>query len=646
MFAGLCALGMSLLNAAAWAQDAPDSCQPAVIKDAFQQYVQTVTKQRVIQIQQRLNGLGYGPIDSDGVLGADTRLALQRFCRAHAVQAGAADIAATLVELLDQAPAATTPAAATPSTAAESERADTVGVYYRWSPPQQDSDDGQSQDNEQGGEPQPVADATLPDPILEALSGIAGIAYANATLFESALAQVFAGSNLEYRPYLDDILAQARVEPGAKLNPIQVSGADCGCSGEHSSLVYGFYPYWLADGTPQALDFSLFDRIAFYALTLNAEGDIQSPLQWSDDWDAAGFINLAHKYRVAVDVTIQARGWQAWDGKRLRRAVGATVEAVTQQFTPSQTSLLNDPLTLFEGGAAVRGDGVTLVFDNYTESAGKRANLITFVNQVAQRLAERERDYHINILLDLDVAALDQQAALSDLESILLDSSDGDAAPVNYVFVFLQQPTSDAKKILRRNIEDEFRGAQRKAVLRKIVPVISPDGHADDPRGAFTQFTDDLIYFQDNFAGVGLWPLPLASDADMAAIKSRIVELYSAAGDDDHIGGLVDQYMPGLCQFACPNRWAFRLAFDLLVAVLGIYALVAIWVCRLRSFYKQHFLYFAAAGLTTLLIFIISLICDPYWQARADAVIASLGVLIALVMTVRYVSRATRPPLP
>ena len=633
----LLGLLLSGLGPGAWAQQDAASCEFNTLRDAFQAYVQTVDASQIGAIQERLNALGYGPIDDDGVLGRDTRLALQQFCQARQVQVGADRLAVTLVTLLQQTPAAPPrPAAAEPDASAN--------VYYRWGAaeeePPAESPQGQADDGAA------TADvAAIPDVVNELLADMEGIVYPNAMLFRDALAQRFADSGVDYRPYLEQILDQARVVVKGPLQSLQWQGADCGCSRDFTSLVYGYYPYWQADGEVQALDFSLLDRIVFYALSLTPEGEIRNPLQWSDTWNAAAFIATAHRYRVDVDLAIHASGWQRWDRKTLQRAARAIVATATETFSRERGGLLNDPLGWLEGGASQQGDGLTLIFADYTASLGNRSNIITLVTTVFKLLQQEARDYRLNIQLDADITALDGQTAFSDLAAILLGDEDS-PAPVDQVLLFLQQPTTDTKKTLRRVIEDEFHGAQRKAVLRKIVPVISPYGHGDDPRGAFTQFSDDLIYFQDNFAGVGLWPLPLESDADMTNIRSKIIELYSRASSDDHIGGLVDQYLPGLCQFACPNRWLFRLAFDVLLGALLLYGLAAFWFCRLRSIYKARFPYFAAAGLATLLIFLISLVCDPYWQARADAVIATLGLLIAIVITVRYVSRATRPPLP
>jgi len=631
----LCML-LTLFSSVTFSQQQAESCQLATIKESFHAYLQTTVRQRVTTIQDQLNALGYGPIESDGVLGADTRLALRQFCQAKEVKSSPDEIAMVLVELLDQIPVKKETLESQPAvekTPAETEAV--VDVYYRWSEPEEEDEaDSDAAESAEDDEQQNTA-KILPDELIEALSTIEGIAYPNERLFKYALANLFIQSALDYRPYLDLILSQARIEPDEKLNPLQVSGDGCGCSADFSSLVYGFYPYWLATSeAKQVIDFSLFDRIGFYALSLNQQGVIDKPLQWSNKLGAVEFINTAHKHWVDVDVTIHATGWQMWDKKHLMRAVMSTADTVTQVFNPADSTLLSTP----ESQSSAQGDGVTLVFADYIGSIANRTNIISFVTALAKTLTDSDREYQINIVLDIDVNELDQQQAFKDLDAILLEHN-GKPALVDHVFVMLQQSTSKAKKTLRRIIEEEFSGADRKAVMRKIVPVISPHDE-------MSQFTDDLIYFQDNFAGVGLWPLPLDSDAEVETVKAKIIELYSSINGDSYVGGIINKYAPELCEFACPNRWLFRISFDLLAGLIFLYAVLAIWVYRLRSLYQQYFLYYLAVFFLALVVFLISLVCDPYWNERADVVMAAMMLVVIAILTWRYVSKATRPPLP
>ncbi len=626
------------------AEEVADACQLSEIKNDFKQYLLNTGREQVIRIQEQLNAHNYGTIDTDGVLGQDTRLALQKFCQVTQPSDMQDGIAKTLIRLLEQ-PGVAGLANAETMTAPELEPKQEIlsapSVFYRWSPPETIVDDEASQ-----GEIKAESDDIIPDDVLAQLAAIDGIAYPNLMLFNKALDALFIGSAPGYEAHLEKIVEQARIGPIKSVNKIQLSADDCGCSRDFSSIVYGFYPYWLpVKDTVHKLDFSLFDRIGFYALWLNQEGKIHNPLQWSDEWDAAAFINKARKYLVDVDVTVYASGWQAWSDKTMQVAVNATAQAAKQRFTSKGKEKTGGATPMFESSSSVQGDGVTVVFEKYTGATEMSRKITAFINALSEKLSTEKHDFKINIMLDMDLNAQKHKRAFSDLEVILL-GSDAVPAKVEHLFVFLQAPTTDAKKNLRRIIEDQFRGAGRKQVLRKIVPVISAAGHDKDPRGAYSQFTDDLIYFQDNFAGVGLWPLPLDSDVGVETLKAKIVELYTDPDSENHISGWVDQLVPELCQFACPNRWLFRISFDLLVGLILVYALLAIWIYKLRRIYEQYFWFFLAVISVTVLIFLISLVCDPFWRARADMVMVALILVVVVITIGRYVSKATRPKLP
>lgn len=669
-----------LLSGLSFAQENVESspCQIDTIKPAFKQYVQTATQEQVVNIQEGLLARGYGPIEADGVLGQDTRRELQRFCLAQEQGSlnTSGDIATALVDLLQQTPPEANvvpveapapepaqtetpievdstqseapepsvdiqvakPEAPVPqSNNATSQPEATLLANYRWGPAE-----------EEEGEPAPES-ASLPEQesgiseaVTEALTEIEGVSFPNAFTFTQAIGNLFSNSEEDYTADIPLVLAQSQIVPGPQTLPLEVTASDCGCSLEFSSLVYGFYPYWLADGEQQAIDFSLFDRIAFYALALNEKGGMDKLLQWSDESDVAKFIHTAHKHRVAVDVTIQATAWQEWDELAVQRAVSATEEAVIRRFNDASEGMLSKLNILGGRDAEAQVDGVTLMFNGYSDSQDKRVNIINYVTQLSEQLAKQERAYQVNILLNVNVNDLEQQTGFKDLDSILL----GEQAPVTNLFVFLQQPTSNAKKALRRVIEDEFRGGQRREMLRKIVPIISPHGHENEPRGAYSQFIDDLIYLQDNFAGTALWPLPLANDEGMETIRENIIDLYVAKDEGKIVTQLLDEHLPGLCEFACPNRWGFRLTFNVLAAVLVIYGVAAIWFYQLRTYARQQVVYFSGYGVVTVLVLLTSLVCDPYWRERADLVIGGILLLFVAGIVLRLVSRSMRPPLP
>jgi len=696
------------------AEDSDQICQISAIYKAFGESETPVDQVQLSDIQNKLNISGYGKLDRDGRLGPATLGALERLCVDYKL-VSAENLVTRLISLLemtamvaqkypdwrklissndfndwlkqqlkeeqekisntlDSGPAEQviaildaypgnkpekSPAPAKPAAKARSADVSGPAVFYRWQPDEEESE-GDEGDSGQGEE-----DVQLPDDIVNGLKAIEGVAYPNEFLFKRALARLFTASECDLWCQ-NQILQQARNGPVDELKQIQLRGGDCGCSQDFSSLVYGFYPFWMANDEVQQVDFSLFDRIGFYALTLNEAGIIEDHLQWSDTGNAAAFISKAHKFRVEVDLTIYASAWQQWKDKEIYTAARSVAKAVKQKFHYSHTSGLRAIFPFLDDTSSVTADGVTLYFDiTDTSGSGKKIDsfslskkIVSIVTRVAKALDEAGADARINIMLGLDMNNDEKNPQFRELACILLDDSEDKHEACNKmdekdshvkienIFIHLQEPTTDSKKILRRKIEDDFRGHHRKTVLRKLVPIISPAGSDEDPRGAFYQFTDDLIYLQDNFAGVGLWPLPLASDAEMTTIEEKIVELFKETNSSNHLGGMIDTYAPWLCEFACPNRWLFRISFDLLAGLLVIYALLAIWICRLRGLFKQYLLYFLAVGLAAVMVFLISLVCDPFWNERADSVVITVFLVALVAIIWRSVSKATEPPLP
>ncbi len=437
-----------------------------------------------------------------------------------------------------------------------------------------------------------------------------------------------------------------------KLEPLQLTGGGCGCSREFKTMVYGFYPYWLASTEPQQLDFSLYDRISYFKLEIDSNGDFSKQLHWDDKYHIADFINLAHKHRVKVDLTLQASGWRDWSSKMEDDAVFNIADMATQTYHATDTQWLRKLLPLVEDDSSVRADGITLFFDDYARYDDS-ARLADIVNRVADRLQQSSPKSSLNVMLRLDWSQIDDllhEQPAEPLDKICrpLASPTIECMIVNdrveHVLIYLTQDTSTSKKQLRQAIENAYHGDTRRIALKKILPVIPPPGDAEKT----VQFEDDLIYFEYNFAGVALWPIPLAdTDSDAAALLDQsLLKLYPDTTNVSPIVTKVDSYAPWLCQFTCPNRWLFRTTFDLLAGLLMLYIVFVVLNCSMRELYQRYFVHFVIACLLTATILLVSLVCDPFWREWAEYVVIGLLLFLIIGIIWRYVRKAMQPRLP
>jgi len=667
-----------------------------------------------------------------------------------------------------------------------------------------------------------------------------------------------------------ELLKKADSPPDEPKN-ILLSGGGCGCSRnfKENSLVYGFYPHWLADDNKHVVDFSLFDRIGFYALELNQQGYVKHRLQWPSDAEmqpnVADFISQAHKHMVDVDVTFYASSWQNWEYEQIDRATDIIVDTVTRDFESAAAPWWRKYMPFVASQTTASADGVNLFFDDYADSgkreklrelleivnrmadsperleklvelvneqavkpenernfqeigtelggdqesgeklpeivnslavkpesgrklleivrgtavSGNGRHLADIVKALALKLKPVESDVKLNIMLGLNLAYVDKlqlavenqtaeqfveqyrtlenefrklEGQFKSLEKIL----DADPKMVDNVFVFLTQDTSKSKKNLRQIIENAFEGAARQTILRKIVPIVVAQGLAEQEvkdeveyGKGITQFKDDLIYMQNNFAGIGLWHLSLtqskedsedevakkevaekeaaeiaaaakdaaaaakeaaarataateaaenasgddaaamkqaaeqaaaekeiaekealekagaakaaekkveamsataekkaAAQADVDTLRRALEEKFQISGEFAFLGETIEPYANDLCEYACPNRWRFRIAFNILLALAVIYALLALRNCQLREFYQRRFPYFAGFGLVTAMIFTVTLVCDPFWRQRVVYVLIGILLLIISGYGLRRLKKTMQATLP
>ena len=504
----------------------------------------------------------------------------------------------------------------------------------------------------------------IPDGLLTKLEALAGIEYPNAVLLEHGVRAVLKEATDHYFPV---IAAAAKVvHDPQQANDVELSGASCGCTQDFNGVVYGFHPFWFgappgtggatdAEGSApaQAIDFSIMTRLGYFAASVDRDGNLGGPAMMDDKSALNRLTSLAHHYKSKVDVVIFRDDWGFWPDlsekrkeiffNNLRKNIIALLDTRSDLFwdrTIPYISFGTHP-------SPTLGDGVTLYLDGYP---GDGVYFFEFLKRLRADLDELgQRNavdrYFLNLMLDMD--ALDDGVyAFDALQHIVPDDESMTEDYVDLFIMHLPAPTTDTKKKLRNEVEKGFKGMQRRNMLRKIIPVIPPIGDPQDPRGPYQQFFDDLVYFQDNFAGIGFWPLPSDRHEGLAQVKHRLIDVFEKSHEPDMLERLVTAVAPNFCEFACPNRWALRVIVDIIVACLAIYALLSLRMCRLKKFYRRHFLYFLLAGLAVVGIVLISFVCDPYWKAKADDVAFVIVLLVAVSFVLNYVRKTMRGPLP
>ena len=494
--------------------------------------------------------------------------------------------------------------------------------------------------------------AAIPPEALTALAGLSGIAYPDERLFDGALASLPVPLDPATNAAILDVARKRVAEPYARRQVAPIA-ADCGCNvgRRPNSLVYAFYPFWsfagAEDAAPPPVDFDLVGRIAFDGLLLDAHGQLNYAAHWKDA--AATFTASAHRHQAKVDLAIRLRGWRDWTDEAARLAASSVVEEMTRPH--AEANLVRTPgmLGRLDRYLSRDPDGVTLIVEGYTGAARSAPGidrLVTFVRTVAEELDDSGR----TVNLAFDIPLLDPATAAAplfqDLRGLLVDVADPERRVVEHVLVFLERPTSRAKKVLRARVESSFKGEERIQVLRALIPVVPPGANAPlEPHqsdglvelatsetNSYGQFRDDIVYFQDNFDGIGFWPAPvagatlpdgspdLAADLVAARYYAWVPPLVPRAYE-----ALVRDGVDGACALICPNRVLFYLAGAATGGLAAAVAVLSLYSGRSRT--VAHRLFLVPALLMLLLaILVATAACDT--DSRSWSVLALLGLMM------------------
>ena len=366
--------------------------------------------------------------------------------------------------------------------------------------------------------------------------------------------------------------------------------ANCGCAhDEREGMTYGFYPLW-TDSTQQHLDFDVLSRIGLYGMTIDDQGVLHFPAGvQTPPW---ALLKAAHRHMTKVDWVLYKNDWEAASAggmavflDSLRQNIGRLLRRPYPRPDWSGTALAS--LGLEQGPSA--GDGITLRFEGFPDAEQDQEALRSFVRMLAADLRAMKPARQLNFMVaqeEIVSAPIGDNKpprpfSAAGLHELLQQANriDDDAAPVSSryryeedptILVLLEEPTTRQKLELRTKVEQALFSNQRVRLLRNLVPVVEYDAGRDK------MLTDDIIYFQNNFGGIGFWPLPFASAEDETDGSTTVNSALHAYFTSTDMEGDVKSE---LIDLICPNRaWLRWLAW--IASIVAVAAGVTLARCR------------------------------------------------------------------
>lgn len=464
---------------------------------------------------------------------------------------------------------------------------------------------------------------------------------------------------------------------------VQWDGTGCGCViDDLSGTVYGFYPFWLA-GEKQTVNFSVLSRVAYYGLSFDDDGVIkqannvhnESTVLSRDnaDWNAqTAFIQTARKHNSKVDWVIRndKSYWDRW--KKLPYSSRATVlETLTGNIVSFLTSPVNDPIAKIKQNMTLGivtppalGDGVTLYFDDFPDDRESVELFNRFFTGLQKRLMVEKNDYYVNIMAPqsaLGTGIYRYSNLVSNLVKWIDNTkfSSTDASLVTnlhisdiktHILVLIEEPATDYKKKLRLDIENgELHGIERGILKWQIIPVIEFDGRN------WKQLEDDVLYFNDNFGGIGFWPLQVNEPAVVEEMPFSCEAIQSVSGcliryfQNTGWYGEPDSFLE---KFVCENRVYFRIAAALLTILCLVYTGLYYYSCRIHNEIKKFYvIYLLLFVVPTLIAALLLLTYDPQLESLSKGNLPLIlvvfgGITLSIVAYQRKKKQMRKPSRP
>ena len=232
-------------------------------------------------------------------------------------------------------------------------------------------------------------------------------------------------------PHQQELALHKHEAPPPRQVPVEVSTRDSSLA----RVVYGYYPFWVADLT--TIRWTALTHLAWFGVDMNSQGEIDALHGWPDH----EVVDTAHAADVRVDLTFtlfSPSGIEALCTSPARRATA-----------------INNMVTLMEDGNA---DGISVDFEFV--NAATRDAFVTFIRELRAELDARGHD-----TAEISIAgpAVDWPQAI-DLDALLEDA--------DWYFVmgygYFWSGSSNAGPVGMLRVTEDWAPFQSRSMLRTL----------------------------------------------------------------------------------------------------------------------------------------------------------------------------------
>lgn len=432
--------------------------------------------------------------------------------------------------------------------------------------------------------------------------------------------------------------------------------ARCGCVHPlREDTLAVLLPYWQADPksplAAAAVDFSPFHQVHLLGAVLQDSGRLLMPAHW--DRDLPRFALTAREHDTQLQLVVHRQEWASLLGASAdeqRRFVDGAVRAMLAELErPALRPLPRAFLPHWQRHHFLY-KGLTLWFDETPppgHPAAARFHALTreLVNALADAMRALERPLTLTLAVPDQLFGQPGAFRIEDLVAYLEHRKaeeppaavpEGFEAPklplrVN-LLLLLREPASAAKKELRALIDrsEVVKGSRRIHLLNHTLPlVIARSRLTPEELQPLKQLDDDIAYHEWVYGGLALGALPRVSGPTAANDGELLKRLREHFSSELHWSEL-----PAACAWVCPNRDAFRLAFELTLLACALCGAVLLFSERASDGGAMVKLLLLMPLALAALIGFALLSCDPQWvglRRGAWPIVLPGAVLLGLV---------------